>query len=384
MQDVENLINRFGGWTESYWFYDNTVELRYDPKEHLYFLIQDGKLTPVSGVSTITHIVDKSSALIPWGVKMSMEKLLRLIPILTLPTGEKHVGALTLDELNRLIVEAKTAPKDKLEEAGDIGSIAHAWLETYAKSQIAGTDEYKSLVWPLDEKATSCCRAGLKWITDHNVRFTYAERKVYSCKHNYAGTLDAIGLVDSCSDPLCCPERFVDRLSLIDWKSSNYLYIEYLFQTAGYEHAVEEELKLDIVDRWVNRLGKLDGEYEPWHIGPEGFKEDFDGFLNCLALSRSVLKVESRMRQVRAHIKDEKKRARDAAKEAKLAAEKLAKAEAKAAKKAQKEHIKSVQKELKRAGSAKKRGEGRPACELIEEDLMARKLVERKDEKCKN
>jgi hypothetical protein len=357
MQAVEELINKFGGWTESYFFYNGEVELRYDPKEHLYFLIQDGKLTPVSGVSTITHIVDKSSALIPWGVKMSMEKLLRLIPILTLPTGEKQVGALTLDELNGLIAEAKTAPKDKLEEAGDIGSIAHAWLETYAKSQIAGTDEYKTLAWPLDEKATSCCKAGLKWITDHNVRFTYAERKVYSCEHNYAGTLDAIGLVDSCSDPLCCPERFTDRLSLIDWKSSNYLYIEYLFQTAGYEHAVEEELKLDIVDRWVNRLGKLDGEYEPWHLGPESFKDDFDGFLNCLALSRSVLAVESRMRAVRIHIKDEKKKARDAAKAAKLAAEKQAKAEAKAAKKAQKEQDKAILKELAWAAKVQKKAE---------------------------
>src|SRR5271154_2239587 len=82
--EATKLINKFGGWTESYWFYvdsDNPIELRYDPKDHVYLLVtEDGQLEKQAGVTTICHIIDKSEALVPWGCKMMAQKLLRTAP----------------------------------------------------------------------------------------------------------------------------------------------------------------------------------------------------------------------------------------------------------------------------------------------------------------
>lgn len=306
MSEIDQLFNKFGGVTESYKFYNDEVELRYDPAAHVYLLVQDGELVPQDGVTTICHIIDKSSALIPWGCKMMAAKLLATVPVSVLPTGERVVPQLAYGDFEKLVLEAKNAHKEKLEEAADVGKQAHNWIEQYIKSVLSGNDSRKFellATFPEDERARNCCLAALDWMQQHNVRWSYTERKIFSRDYGYAGTMDGLCLVDSCSDELCCPHPFKDRLSLADWKSSNYLYIEYLFQTAAYEHAHEEEFGVDITDRWVIRLGKDNGEFEPWHIEADQFEEDLNGFLECLYLSRTVDSVQERMKLKKDFIK---------------------------------------------------------------------------------
>jgi hypothetical protein len=97
------------------------------------------------------------------------------------------------------------------------------------------------------------------------------------------------------------------------------------------------------LDRWVLRLGKNEdeaGKFEAWHQGPEDFEQDFQGFLECLALTRTVTSVTNRMKEQKKLIRQYRKEAREAAKALAKEQEKLRKAMEKAEKKKQHEEEK--------------------------------------------
>jgi hypothetical protein len=316
-KELNEALGEWGGLTEEYKFYNGKVTLRFDPEEHVYFLVTENGLVPQAGVTTVVHIIDKSNALIPWGCKMMGEKLLKTVSKVTNSFGDTFTAPLTIPELEKWVAEAKSAHKEKIEEAANVGKEAHAWIEAYIKEELNGA--IRILPLPTEERAANCCKAAIDWMREHNVRWICTERKIYSRTYQYAGTLDGIALVDSCDDSLCCPEAFKGRRSLVDWKSSNYLYNEYLFQTAAYQQAYEEETKEIIEDRWIIRLGKDDGEFDAWHIGAgAAFQQDFQAFLNCLDLTRSVESVTLRMKSKKDFIKSVLKERAKAEKEAQL------------------------------------------------------------------
>src|SRR5208282_754244 len=162
---LDAFVEAFQGVTEPYFFYfvDGvpTVELHFQTDEHIYYLVGElGQLTPQDGVTTICHIIDKSNALVPWAAKMVIAKLLRTMPTFdkeksiladnasdetiaewvkagspTFPV--KYMPEMTLEAFEKIALEAKSAPRDNLEEAGNVGKMAHEWLEFYIKSMIA-------------------------------------------------------------------------------------------------------------------------------------------------------------------------------------------------------------------------------------------------------
>src|SRR4029077_19579419 len=76
------FMDKFSNQMESYFFYDDTVELRFDKEDHKYYLVEPlGNLSERKGVTTVLHIIDRSQALMPWAVKKAAEKLLRLIKV---------------------------------------------------------------------------------------------------------------------------------------------------------------------------------------------------------------------------------------------------------------------------------------------------------------
>jgi len=209
----------------------------------------------------------------------------------------------------------------------------------------------------MDERAVNCVKAALKWIKAHNVCWSSTEQKCYSKKHNCSGTMDGMALVDSCNDPTCCRVAFKDHLSLIDWKSSNYLYSEYLFQTAAYEgFHMEEFPNVHILDRWIIRLGKDDAEFDPWYLPAETFADDYAGFLACLALKRLVISAEERLKVQKQGVRAAKKAAKDSAREIAKATEKaekaIKKAEARILKEEQKARVKQEAKIAREAARA--------------------------------
>ena len=348
---LEAFIQRFGHVTESYWFYDHTVELRFNIEEHKYYRVGElGNLIPVNGVTNTVSIKDKSFMLTPWAAKVAIQKLLRLMPT-EMIEGVIRIKPLTFEEFTTIALEAKSAHKDKLDEASDIGHAAHKCLEDSINHAMQ-TDPQKmvrGLVGvPADELAANAAHSGLAWMLQHNVRWQETESKIYSREFDYAGTMDGLAVCDSCDDKACCPVPFKDRLSLIDWKSSNHLNITYLWQVASYKKAKTEEFPaINIEDIWILRLGKSEeeaGRFEPWHLTPNEYEEDFQGFLACLNLTRLADSIEERMKaqkgSIRAIKKEQKATAKALAKEQEKLQKAMDKAAAKVLKEAEKVRIK--------------------------------------------
>jgi hypothetical protein len=339
--DIEQFIDRFGGMSEEYSFYGGEVTLRYYDKEHAYFLmLPDGTEERQDGVTQTCHVIDKSQVLIAWGVKMMYEKALRTVP------GTRNEGAVVMSdaEMDKWLLEAKSAHKEKLEDAGQVGHVAHNWIESFIKLKIAHDAELdhtsRAIIdskidlhydnMPADERAKKACIAALEWMRKHNVRWHHTEKKIYSRKYKYAGTMDGLCTCDSCDDPRCCPEPFIDHLSIADWKTSNYLYLEYLLQTAAYSQAYEEESAVTVSDRWIIRLGKEEAEVETWHLGPGTFETDWKAFETALNLVRSIKVLETRIKDRKDGLRAALKVEKDAARATKVLAEGVRKAEAKA------------------------------------------------------
>ena len=365
---LEAFIQKHSHVSEEYSFYNGEVTIRFNKEDHEYFRVGDlGNLILLNGVTHVVGIIDKSFMLTPWAAKMAIQKLLRIMPT-EMVEGIIRIKPLTFEEFTIIALEAKGAHKEKLDEASDIGYQAHKCLEESILEAMANDPQkiVRQLInLPADEQAATAAGSGFNWMQAHNVRWEETETKIYSREHDYAGTMDGLATCDSCNDRACCPEVFKDRLSLIDWKSSNHLKIEYLFQTASYKHAkMEERPELNILDTWILRLGKSDeeaGKFEPWHMTPDEYEEDFQGFLACLRLTRLVDSVEERMKgqksSIRAVKKEQRETAKALAKEQAKLQKALDKAAAKIAKEAEKIRIKAEAKaERERLKAEKKMG----------------------------
>lgn len=286
-----------------YEFYNGEVTLYFDPTAHKYLREYGDEFVPVDGVTTSVKIIDKSDALIPWAAKKVVESAYLLIPKRNQEFDFKEFTTpIPVSELRVILDKAKKAPKEIKEQAGDVGHLAHNCLEKSIQFAIKNSQGMVGniLELPEDQRARNCVKAALNWMGDHKVIWIETERKIYSRIYDYAGTMDGLAWVDSCDNPKCCPGKKCKRvLTLIDWKSSNGLWPEYLYQTAAYQNAYEEEIEEPVVDRFILRLGKDDGKFEPWHLGPEHFQPDFECFLACLTLSRLHRNTKERVKVIR-------------------------------------------------------------------------------------
>lgn len=337
---LDAFVNDFGGQSESYFFYNSTEELRFERSSWTWYRVDPelGNVTPLYGVTNIVKRADNPAALIPWAAKMTIEKLLRIVPTVVKEDSglvDVYIPEMSLAAFTALCIQAKSAHKDVFEDAGDVGHIAHECLEKNIKKALLTPEKKVQELTdlPKDERAVSCAKSAKGWMDAHNVRWVETETKVYSKEYQYAGTMDGLCIVDSCPDPACCATAFKDVLSVADWKSSNRLRVSYVFQVAAYKHAKLEEDGGQIPDCWILRLGKEDEEFEPWHLTTEDFEDDFAGYLACLNLFKIVSTVEDRVSAQKHNVTVAKKAQRAAAKALAEAEEKLRKATEKAEKK---------------------------------------------------
>lgn len=320
---------------KSYKFYDGSIEIFFDVANHEYYRFNDeGDREIIDGVTTVLNVINKPY-LKEWAVKLAIEAIRQRMME---PDGALvHLGT---EDFLALLHEAKNKHKEKLNEAGDIGTLAHNSLEVAIQFAIDNTNGVV-LACPTvpandgipeenTRKAQNCVNAAFKWMQDHNVRWLHTERKIYSLKYNYCGTLDGDALIDSCNDKFCkgCRGRqFKDRRAITDWKSSNQLSDSYAYQTASYQFAhIEEFGNLYIPDRWIMRLGKEDGDFEAWYLPDVYFEPDFNAFLAALNLYRSLDEIEERRRIEKREWTELVKAEKKAAKAAEDAAEKKRKA----------------------------------------------------------
>lgn len=235
--------------------YNSEVELAFDEGRHIYF----ANGVKADGVTTCLGIIAKP-ALIAWSAKMAAEHFKDNVK-----PGE------ALDELRiaSLFDEMKAAHRKKKEKAGDVGHLVHEWCEKFSRG------EHPEL--PVNEEVKGGVNAFLKWVTDHHVEFLSVEKKVYSRKHNVAGTFDALARVDG-------------KKVLLDYKTGSGIYGEMGFQLAAYRLSLEEEFPDEepishglIVN--IQKGGDL--QVREFHE----YEKDRDAFLNALYLNRRMQEV---------------------------------------------------------------------------------------------
>ncbi len=295
-----------------YTFYTGEETLRFDPEEWKYYRKVGEDWVPLDGVTRIVKLITPSKPLMVWAVRKALEKTKQLL------MAGGYVGedpkVLYESVLDDILAKAKQADTEELEDAGEVGHVAHEHVENVIKSILARDEDRRMELLaklPEDERASNGSIAAICWMIEHRVRWVSTERRVFSRKHGVAGTCDGVAWVSSCNNPKCCPKPWIgERLSIIDWKTSNALRVGYLWQTAMYQQAIEEEDGIQIEDRWILRLDKETADFDPWYReGRESFKEDLQGFLNALATHRSVEKSEDWVSGIKSARTSERRRA---------------------------------------------------------------------------
>jgi hypothetical protein len=173
------------------------------PKEGYY--TRDGIRRP--GTTTIIGRFKNSGALIKWAYRQ----------------GREH------EALARM---GKPAPSDLYEvtsEAANIGTAAHQMVEMTVDGENPLDSSALASLANDDQRQRAIKSHGnyVRWADMSKVKVVAQEMKLVSEMYMYGGTPDAIG-------------EFAGELCLLDWKTSNSVYSDYLIQLAAYKNLWEE------------------------------------------------------------------------------------------------------------------------------------------------
>lgn len=82
-----------------------------------------------------------------------------------------------------------------------------------------------------------------KAFSDLGMNIIEKECTVYSAKHKYAGSVDAVAEMNG-------------KVIVLDWKTSNNIHPDHAFQVSAYAKAYEEMTGKDVKEAWVVRFEK--------------------------------------------------------------------------------------------------------------------------------
>jgi hypothetical protein len=167
--------------------------------------------------------------------------------------------------------------REVAQKAADAGTIAHAMIEANIKDR----PFIKDPKYSQEEigKAETCLLNFLEWRKMVNLKTLTTEVNLVSEIYGYGATPDLIGVV-------------IDKLSLIDWKSSSGLYPDYLIQLAAYKVAWEENNPDKPLEGGFHLL-RIDKEtasfhHHHWNALPEAW----EAFQHLLALHNLQKKIK--------------------------------------------------------------------------------------------
>lgn len=130
-------------------------------------------------------------------------------------------------------------------EAGERGTIIHRGIELLlegAEIMENAPLPYGNSSRPLSLEEYWKLSTFVTWHGDYKPEVIAKEMKVFSKKGGYAGTLDAIVVVDG-------------KMTIIDWKSSSSIHEHFPLQFASYARAIEEMTDLKIEQTACLQLG---------------------------------------------------------------------------------------------------------------------------------
>ena len=241
--------------------YKEETIVSFNEDEHRYFV--NGK-----EVISATTIIDRGLIkpnLLKWMINTPMYKFKDLI-------NSKLDNKEPIDRagLERMFKEARSKTNNLKEDGALIGSVVHGLIEDFIHKKEIPTQS--------DPKVINCWNMFLDWWNEQGYEVIEIEKKLFSKKHNFVGTLDLIVKDKS------------GKLVLIDIKTSNFISFGYVLQANAYKFAYEEETGNKISDAFCLRLGKTDKKPE---IAPMPLnKKVFNAFLGAKYISEQLAESE--------------------------------------------------------------------------------------------
>jgi len=203
------------------------------------------------------------------------------VPSVTTITGARKSGVEgLLSWANKLGQEGKDH-REVRQQAADAGSLVHSMVE----NSIHGREPWDGLP-PADEKTTAQVQQGFDsfkdWSRVMHVQYLETETPRISEKFAYGGTPDAIGYVDG-------------KLALLDWKTSNAVYGDYIIQMAAYQQLWNECNSTDLIEAvYLLRFGKEWGDFHFHSYPSEVVATGFRAFL----MLRELYDLDKQLKKV--------------------------------------------------------------------------------------
>jgi len=134
---------------------------------------------------------------------------------------------------------------DESKSTLDVGKLLHAYIQADLEGAVVDEIGYTPEQIGLAKKSFA---QYLRWKDNRQIKTIKTEYIMVSEKYKYGGTIDALLEVD-------------EELTLLDWKTSNYISLDYKLQIAAYLYLLQEQ---NITPSRVGilRLPKADGEFE--------------------------------------------------------------------------------------------------------------------------
>lgn len=203
------------------------------------------------------------------------------LPSVTAIIGRfKDSGAL-LYWANNAGLEGKTLDQARI-PAATAGTMAHSLVEAHLnKRELPALEGDSEIIG----KARRAFDAYLTWSAMTKLEVRHTEVSLASEKHKFGGTLDAIGIVNGSNG-----------LALIDWKTSNSIYPDYLYQLAAYKLLWEENYPDHPITGGAHlcRFAKEEGDYAHHHF--PSLDDEAGTFLVMRDLYDRVKRTEKRVR----------------------------------------------------------------------------------------
>ncbi len=229
--------------------YDGNEILKFDEHHHVYRV--DDNIVP--SVTSICGIIDKGWP--PNYIKSQARKYFKENIETRFPGSKENIIGLHDESLD--------AHKKHSSEAMEIGSHVHSTVESMLR------DPSFDQEW--DEDMSPSISAFLKFYLRNDIEPDFLEKKIYSKKYNYAGTLDFAG-------------RLNGEQVIIDWKTSSTIRDKHKLQLSAYHQAMKEE-GFEYHKGVIVRLGK-DADLEIRRLDKEELERHFEVFEAALELYR--------------------------------------------------------------------------------------------------
>lgn len=133
----------------------------------------------------------------------------------------------------------KASLYEERDKAADIGTLAHKMVEVQIGNDFTGVgDPPDAVLEGVDDDSAQKARNAFQmyrlWASMNKMKLLsdYQELQLVSPEYRFGGTPDAIGEING-------------EVVLLDWKTSNSVYQDYLIQLAAYQHLINDGVLMD-------------------------------------------------------------------------------------------------------------------------------------------